>query len=369
MPDVTNQVGEDPQERNQEIPEGMEVPPEPSVDYADSEPYFVTQIKEEQELKLEDREEEEEEIYAESGTDDGLVFKTKIQDPSEPCKSLAPQQSEEDEVFRNPNQGDSFGAPCSSITPQSSRSKSHAEESVPGEGCFSGNGAVTFYRQDGPVERPHACPECGKSFRLQKSLAIHRQSHAKAGCYEPAACEKSFTYKQQFTLHQRIHAGGEAYTSVECEQSFKQNHNLTPHQRAQVGENPYGGTKCVRSFNLKSSYRQCPKAHSRERPYKCPKCPESFSQKKNLVTHQRVHSGRGGGALMCTYCGKNFSHPSDLIRHQRIHTGERPYQCTECSKSFTQKQHLLQHQKIHLREQSRLNVPNVRGAFLDTIFL
>ncbi|XP_070800476.1 zinc finger protein 777-like [Pituophis catenifer annectens] len=214
-------------------------------------------------------------------------------------------------------------------------------------------------------DKMFACPECGKHFRLYKSLVCHQESHATA----PVACEKSFTYKQQFTLHQHIHTGGGGYTSVACEETFKQSHNLKPLPRGPGADKPYGGAKCVKTFNVKSSYRQHPKRHGRERPYRCSQCPESFSQKKSLVMHQRLHSGRGRGSLGCLYCGKNFSHPSDLVRHQRIHTGERPYHCDECDKSFTQKQHLLQHQKIHLREQNRLMGTVVQEALLDAIFI
>ncbi|KAL8164707.1 UNVERIFIED_CONTAM: hypothetical protein K2H54_002942 [Gekko kuhli] len=250
-----------------------------------------------------------------------------------------------------------------------------ADEAVPGEGGFGGGGGggssspPTGCPRDRPGDKLFVCPECGKGFRLQKSLLIHQQNHAAPeGCCRPP-CEKSFTFKQQFTLHQRIHTGGGAFTSVACEETFKQSHNLKALPRGPAGDKPYGGAKCVKTFNLKSAYRPHQKSHGRERPYKCSRCPESFSQKKSLVTHQRLHSGRGSSSLACLYCGKNFSHPSDLVRHQRIHTGERPYRCGECEKSFTQKQHLLQHQKIHLREQNQLMGTAVREALLDAIFI
>ncbi|XP_062978579.1 zinc finger protein 777-like isoform X3 [Elgaria multicarinata webbii] len=355
---------------DQEKAEGRAVPSDPSADYGIAESSFGSQAKRDQEVSLEGPEVSEEgELRIKPSTGDGLAFKAEVlQAQRVLCESLGLQCTDE-AVLHSPHAGASLGSRYSALMHQRRHSESHVDEAVPIEGGFSPSGPVVAYPRDRPGDKLFVCPECGKSFRLQKSLLIHQQSHAAGGGYRPQ-CEKSFTYKQQFTLHQRIHTGGGAYTSVACEETFKQSHNLKPLPRGPAGEKPYGSsTKCVKTFNLKSSYRQHPKSHGRERPYKCSRCPESFSQKKSLVTHQRLHSGRGGSSLACLYCGKNFSHPSDLVRHQRIHTGERPYRCGECDKSFTQKQHLLQHQKIHLREQNRLMGTAVREALLDAIFI
>uniref|UniRef100_A0A8C8S6C7 Zinc finger protein 777 n=1 Tax=Pelusios castaneus TaxID=367368 RepID=A0A8C8S6C7_9SAUR len=304
--------------------------------------------------------------------DSGVTFRPELLDHGDALRNLQLQRTQsgasEEMAFQSPSEGMHLASPYSSIMQHRNHAKDRPVESIRGEGSFKESNAVTFYRRNCPGERPHLCAECGKGFRLKKSLVVHQRGHAKLGCYEHAECQTSFVYKQHLTMHQRIHPGGAAYSSVECEESFKQNHNLKSHPRIQTADKPYSATKCMKSFSLKSTYRQHQKNHMRERPYKCNKCQECFSQKKSLITHQRMHTGRSGGSLMCTYCGKNFSHPSDLIRHQRIHTGERPYQCTECTKSFTQKQHLLQHQKIHTRERNRVNVQNMREALLDTIF-
>ncbi|XP_053266278.1 zinc finger protein 777-like isoform X2 [Podarcis raffonei] len=360
---------------DQEKAEGRAAPSDHSVDYGAAGSSFGSPGKREQEVNLEGPEGTEEgELRIKPRTDDGLAFKAEVlQAQKALCESLG-LQCTEDAVLHGPHPGAaSLGSRYSALMHQRRHPESQADEALPGEGSFGGGGGchspMAGFQRERPGEKLFVCPECGKSFRLHKSLLIHQQSHAAGGGYRPQ-CEKSFTYKQQFTLHQRIHTGGGAYTSVACEETFKQSHNLKALPRVPAGEKPYGSAKCVKTFNLKSSYRQHPKGHGRERPYKCSRCPESFSQKKSLVTHQRLHSGRGSGSsLACLYCGKNFSHPSDLVRHQRIHTGERPYRCGECEKSFTQKQHLLQHQKIHLREQNRLMGTAVREALLDAIFI
>ncbi|XP_039225521.1 zinc finger protein 777-like isoform X2 [Crotalus tigris] len=357
--------------REGEPSEGRRVPQTPGVDDGVAQTSFGSQRKRDLEGNAEGPDlSEKSELHLPPSMDDGLAFKAEVlQAQRALCESLGLKCT--DETLLHPHsQAASVGSRYSAFVQQRRHAENpgpEEEEALPGEGGFGPSGGLTSPTEPRhcPEDKMFACPDCGKRFRLYKSLASHQKSHGAP----PASCEKSFTYKQQFTLHQHIHTGGGGYTSVACAETFKQSHNLKPLPRGPGADKPYGGAKCVKTFNVKSSYRQHPKGHGRERPYRCSRCPESFSQKKSLVTHQRLHTGRGGSSLACLYCGKNFSHPSDLVRHQRIHTGERPYRCDECDKSFTQKQHLLQHQKIHLREQNRLMGTAVREALLDAIFI
>ncbi|KAG8147464.1 hypothetical protein E2320_022959 [Naja naja] len=296
--------------------------------------------------------------------DDGLAFKAEVLQAQRALYESLGLRCTDETLLHAHSQAASIGSRYFVQQQRHAENPGQEEEALAGEGVFGGLDTPTDSR-DCPEDKMFTCQDCGKHFRLYKSLVCHQKSHIPA----PAACKKSFTYKQQFTLHQHIHARGRGYTSVACEETFKQSHNLKPLPRGPGADKLYGGAKCVKTFNVKSSYREHPKSHGHEQPYRCSRCPESFSQKKSLVTHQRLHSGRSGSSLACLYCSKNFSHPSDLVRHQRIHTGERPYHCDKCDKSFTQKQHLLQHQKIHLREQNRLMGTAVREAVLDAIFI
>ncbi|XP_075775881.1 zinc finger protein 777-like isoform X3 [Pelodiscus sinensis] len=364
---------EEPCAQGRESSQESEIAAQPRIERPFPQPSGVARVKREEELCAEEQGAAEEvELFAEPSSDNGIMFKTELLRHGDPLKNWQLQRTfcgiSEGHVLQTPGEGTPLDSPYSSAMQPRSHGKDRPVESAPGEGSLRENNTVTLSRRTCPGERPYVCAECGKSFRLRKSLTMHQRSHPKLGCYEPTEREKSFVVEQRLTMHQSIHPGGGAYGSVECEESFRQHHSLKSHPRSQPADKPYGAPKSMKSLNLQSPYRQHPKSHVRERPCKCNKCQECFSQKKSLLTHQRMHTGRGRGTLMCTYCGKNFSHPSDLIRHQRIHTGERPYQCAECTKSFTQKQHLLQHQKIHTRERNRVNVQNMREALLDSIF-
>ncbi|KAM6228658.1 uncharacterized protein M6G45_016274 [Spheniscus humboldti] len=79
--------------------------------------------------------------------------------------------------------------------------------------------------------------------------------------------------------------------------------NLYRHQRAHAAERPGP---------------PAPPARPRGLPYKCEECGKSFRRNKELVTHQRLHTGRL--PFQCGHCGKSFSWSSHFDRHQRVHT-------------------------------------------------
>ncbi|KAF5914417.1 hypothetical protein HPG69_016367 [Diceros bicornis minor] len=141
----------------------------------------------------------------------------------------------------------------------------------------------------GARSKPYACPECGKSFGVRKSLIIHHRSHTKERPYECAECEKSFNCHSGLIRHQMTHRG--------------------------------------------------------ERPYKCSECEKTYSRKEHLQNHQRLHTGER--PFQCALCGKSFIRKQNLLKHQRIHTGERPYTCGECGKSFRYKESLKDHLRVH----------------------
>uniref|UniRef100_A0A8D0NAW6 Zinc finger protein 282 n=1 Tax=Sus scrofa TaxID=9823 RepID=A0A8D0NAW6_PIG len=158
-----------------------------------------------------------------------------------------------------------------------------------GRSCCCPGGLRRSLLLHGARSKPYACPECGKSFGVRKSLIIHHRSHTKERPYECAECEKSFNCHSGLIRHQMTHRG--------------------------------------------------------ERPYKCSECEKTYSRKEHLQNHQRLHTGER--PFQCALCGKSFIRKQNLLKHQRIHTGERPYTCGECSKSFRYKESLKDHLRVH----------------------
>uniref|UniRef100_A0A8C3HPH0 Uncharacterized protein n=1 Tax=Chrysemys picta bellii TaxID=8478 RepID=A0A8C3HPH0_CHRPI len=183
-----------------------------------------------------------------------------------------------------------------------------------------------------PGEKPFACSECGKSFRLKGNLVKHLRSHAKVRPYKCTECEKSFNCQSDLLRHQMIHRGEKPYKCSECEKSYSRKVYLLNHQRVHTGERPFQCTACEKSFRQKAVLISHQRLHTGERPYKCTQCDNSFSEKSKLNNHFRIHTGEW--PYKCTKCDKSYSRKVYLLNHQRLHTGERPFQCTACSKSF-----------------------------------
>ncbi|CAM4524776.1 unnamed protein product [Lepidochelys olivacea] len=423
---------EEPCIKGQENSEESEIPAEPPVECAFSQPSCVSRIKREEELCIEEQGASEEgEIFSGPSTDyassqaDILSWIVQEEKPS----VRNPGALEEREMPTDPrpdygilikteqeecpailevlgtltgtSQEDVGQSPeedwCSAVSPL----KNHPGRRGPAqlERCFGNNKPVAIHQRKSAKDRPNKCAECGKGFRLKKSLIIHQRSHTRAGPYDYPKCAKGLCH----LLHQRVHAGegasslpdhqqsvaqmlslqadparGRCCPSTECDSSFSPNSSLSNPHLLQAGERLYVCTECKKSFRLhinllihQRTHAEkgqgpliCPycekcfsrsshlirhqMSHTGERPYKCPACEKSFTDKSKLTNHYRIHTGER--PYHCNECGKSFSRTHHLLKHQQIHTGEKPYHCTQCPKRFSQKHHLLGHQRVHTGE-------------------
>ncbi|XP_067414452.1 zinc finger protein 84-like [Emydura macquarii macquarii] len=228
----------------------------------------------------------------------------------------------------------------------------------------------------GPAERPHACPDCEKSFKDRTALIIHQRIHTGEKPFACTECGRSFTQKQHLTTHQKTHTGERPFSCAQCGSDFRLRKVFLTHQRIHTGELPFTCAECGKVFNHKHHLITHRRTHTGERPFPCAQCGKRFTQKHHLLSHQRTHTGKrpfscaqcgksfkdktplvihqivhtGEKPFSCEACGKIFSHKHHLVIHRRTHTGEKPFTCAECGKRFTQKHHLVSHQRIHTGE-------------------
>ncbi|XP_066443544.1 zinc finger protein ZFP2-like isoform X1 [Eleutherodactylus coqui] len=171
------------------------------------------------------------------------------------------------------------------------------------------------------------CSECGKLFKHNSSLSIHKRTHSNERPYACSECGKGFTQKSVLVEHQRIHTGEKPFSCLECGRCFAQKSALAKHERTHTGEKPYPCLECGKCFTQKSSLVKHQRIHTGHKPYSCLECGKCFTHKSDIMRHEKTHIGEK--PLLCQECGKYFAHKSDFVTHQRIHKGERPFSCYE----------------------------------------
>nr|XP_034985701.1 zinc finger protein 835-like [Zootoca vivipara] len=174
--------------------------------------------------------------------------------------------------------------------PSRTRRKGRARKTPPTRpSCSSSPGARGT--PEAAMERPHRCPDCGKTFSLLLSLQMHQMNHQmKRKQYECSFCGTAFSCPSELLRHRMIHTGERPYRCSVCGKGFVRKQHLVPHLRLHTGERPYHCAECGKDFICKHHLQEHQRTHTGERPYACAQCGKRFRRKKSLKDHWRVHS-------------------------------------------------------------------------------
>lgn len=105
----------------------------------------------------------------------------------------------------------------------------------------------------------HQCMECGKNYKHQSTLAMHKKIHTGEYKYKCEYCDKEFYLTEYYNRHMRVH-------TKESEHRF------------------HPSFAC-----LKYAIQTRPCIFSE--PYQCDVCDRAFSQSNTLTQHKRIHTG------------------------------------------------------------------------------
>ncbi|XP_075144265.1 uncharacterized protein LOC142219211 [Leptodactylus fuscus] len=221
---------------------------------------------------------------------------------------------------------------------------------LPGREPSSDPSQMVNERSGHSVDKIFTCSDCGKHFKKNLSLSMHKRIHNGERPFSCSECGKGFTKKSVLVEHQRIHTGEKPFSCAECGKCFTQKSSLVEHQRIHTGQKPFSCAECGKCFTQKSVLVKHQRSHTGQKPFSCAECGKCFSQNSDLVKHQVIHTGKK--PFTCLDCGKCFARKDYLERHQRTHKFKKPFGCSVCGECFTQIADLVDHHKIHTWEGS-----------------
>lgn len=123
-----------------------------------------------------------------------------------------------------------------------------------------------------------SCTECSKDFQSVYARDRHlREKHGKHHLHKCCDCGQTFKVNRSLTVHRRIYHPAPP-VPVEPEEE-------------RMAPKTYVCSTCGKQFPTSASLKRHLIIHSGKKPYKCTLCGRGFTQIGNLKTHQKVHKG------------------------------------------------------------------------------
>lgn len=222
--------------------------------------------------------------------------------------------------------------------------------------CFSSQQSLSVHMAAHTQEKQLQCLKCSKFFGSRAELRSHMKVHEGEKPFHCYECKESFTKQDDLAQHTKTHLEASRYQCSHCRVVFGQENLLSWHLKLHAKEPPYQCAKCANSYNYKLEYLiHMTELHMEEEPLYCLVCNECVARKSELCTHiimQHMKPHPKQSQIQCLDCGITFSQEKLLLWHLKLHTDEGVYQCSECTDaSYSRKYDYLIHMTAcHMKE-------------------
>ncbi|KAL7012611.1 hypothetical protein ACKWTF_014953 [Chironomus riparius] len=191
--------------------------------------------------------------------------------------------------------------------------------------------------KNGKVES-FMCDYDAKTFKKKNSLRLHMRSHLqKISC---KICKAKLNVVS-FRMHMTTHDSSKNFKCKTCDKSFRSNRHLTEHE--QTHDKKFECSICNKKYAIKKQIRRHYKHfHQDQKTEICEICGKKFADKPNLKQHVPTHDKNRPKPFKCDKCGHATTTMQRIQNHMKRHENENkrlaalvnPKKCNICGKYF-----------------------------------
>ncbi|GAU92757.1 hypothetical protein RvY_04800 [Ramazzottius varieornatus] len=216
--------------------------------------------------------------------------------------------------------------------------------------------------------RKISCDQCGKKFRSEESLVVHKQQlHSGEVIREFSCkqCQKKFLTFAALRSHENFHKE-KGFVCPVCTQMFSGSMLLNVHSEVHRVDGKFPCRVCLKVYDswliLSRHMKQTHlKVREFKKTYPCSTCKKSCRGKAELARHMGVHSvAPTAESFSCDDCGRKFRQKAALSNHQpkcrtklmkeRLEkfskTIANSFTCIYCNREYSSQERLAEHQMI-----------------------
>ena len=170
--------------------------------------------------------------------------------------------------------------------------------------------------------KPKICEKCGKGFPTTTSLTLHlRHMHTEnRDLVQCSKCAKMYKSKSSLRYHmQAVHEsnGNVSFSCSLCDKSFKVERNLTIHKQTHKKTKDFKCNTCDAFFKRSSDLLNHQRRHTKAYTLFCKTCNKGFYEKRKLKEHENIHTGFK--PYQCSVCDFRCAFKCNLPKHMKIH--------------------------------------------------